>query len=75
MSKDFVKQFDKLCNEYLLKTEALFVAQKSNLFSAFAQHFHSKCTETIKLQKDSVVSALSRMEYTMLYSNFITGVI
>ena len=71
MPEDFKKQFDKLCNEYLLKTEALFVAQKSDFFSAFAQHFHSMCTETLKLQEDSVIPALSHMEYSMLYTNFI----
>ena len=71
MKEKFDKQFDSFCNESLLKTEALVVAQKHNKFSSFAQHFHSICTKTLKLQEDSVISALSRIEYTMLYSNFI----
>jgi len=71
MSEDFEKHFTTLCNEYLLKTEVHFVAQKHNFFSAFAQHFHSICAETLKLQEDSVIPALSRMEYTMLYTNYI----
>jgi hypothetical protein len=71
MPEDFKKHFDHRCNEYLLKTEALFVAQKQNFFSAFAQHFHSICAETLKLQNDYVIQAISRLEYTMLYSNFI----
>ena len=71
MPEDFKTQFDILCNESLLKTEALFGAQKTDFFSAFAKHFHSMCAETLNLQKDSAISPISRMEYTMLYSNFI----
>jgi len=71
MPEDFKKRFDELCNEYLLKTEKLFVEQKPDFFSAFAQHFHYMCAETIKLQENSAIPALSRLEYTMLYTNFI----
>jgi len=54
-----------------LKTEALFTDQKHTWFTDFAAHFQSVCAEIAKLQKELSLPVISRMEYTMLYTNFI----
>jgi len=70
MHEIFKNQFTNLSNENLLKTEALFVAQRHGFFSSFTEHFCSICDEIVKLQKNAAVSAVAHMEYTMLYTNF-----
>jgi uncharacterized protein YjbI with pentapeptide repeats len=71
MLEDFLTKADKLRNEYLLKTEALFVSNKQAWFAAFAEHFLNVCNEIQKLQAESALSAISYLEYTMLHANFI----
>ncbi|MCL2152244.1 MAG: pentapeptide repeat-containing protein [Oscillospiraceae bacterium] len=46
------------------------MAQKQNFFSTFAEHFRATCDEILQLQKNAAVSAVSHIEYTMLYTNF-----
>ena len=71
MHTNFIDLSATLHNEYLLKTEALFVTQKKRWFGTFLDHFQSICTEITKLQKEASIPAISRMEYTMFYTNFI----
>jgi len=71
LHKDFIELSAILRNKFLLKTEAVFAAQKQRWFTEFAGHFQSVCTDIIKLQNESTLPAISRIEYTMLYSNFI----
>ena len=43
MQPDFIKVAAALRNEYLLKTEAVFLAQKREWFADFGRHFQSTC--------------------------------
>ena len=71
MNTDFTELATALRNTFLMKTEAIFVAQKQQWLADFAGHFTSVCTEIVKAQSKSSIPAISRIEYTMLYSNFI----
>ena len=71
MQKDFVKRANMMRTEYLLKTEALFLAERKGWFSDFGEHFKAVCARIRELQEASVLSAISYLEYTMLYVNFI----
>ena len=71
MLEDFINQANIKRNDYLLKTEELFIANKDKWFSDFAMHFLKLFTQIQKLQDDLVLSATMYMEYTMLYTNFI----
>ena len=71
MHTDFIELSATLRNEYLLKTEALYVIQQQRWFAAFAENFQTICAEIEKLQRELSLSPISRIEYTMLYSNFI----
>jgi hypothetical protein len=68
---DFIESYTTLHNEYLLKTEALFAAHLQRWSDAFTKHFHSICAEIVKLQNNSSLQAISRIEYNMLYTNFV----
>ena len=70
MHTNFIELSATLRNKYLLKTDALFVAQQQRWFVAFAEHFQTICAEIVKLQNELSLSAILRIEYTMLYSNF-----
>jgi hypothetical protein len=61
----------KLLNEYLFKTESLFLEKKGEWFGIFAEHFRSVCAGLTRMQSDGSLGALSYVEYTMLYTNFI----
>ena len=71
MYEDFLVRAETKCNDYLLKTEELFVTNKSLLFANFYWHLYHVCTQIRAWQGDSVVSSVSYLEYVMLYSNFI----
>ena len=71
MHEDFTTQINNMRNEYLLKTEELFVANKNRWFADFSGHFRDICIKIRKWQDESVLPAISYLEYTMLYSNFI----
>jgi hypothetical protein len=71
MNKDFTNLANTLRNEYLFKIEDLFVNNKQAWTDAIAKHFLAICDEIKKLQTASELSAISYLEYTMLYSNFI----
>ena len=66
---DFVELFAVQRQKYLLKTEALFVARQQQWFDAFSEHFQTVCTEIVKLQNESSLPVISRIEYTMLYTH------
>lgn len=71
MHSDFVNISKNMSNESLLKTETLFVTKKKSWFEAFASHFQSICADIVKLQNESTLPAISYMEYSLLYTNFI----
>ncbi|MCL2153256.1 MAG: pentapeptide repeat-containing protein [Oscillospiraceae bacterium] len=71
MREDFITQANNWRNEYLLKTEELFVANKSRWFADFYDHFRDICAKLRKMQDELVLPAISYLEYTMLYNNFI----
>jgi uncharacterized protein YjbI with pentapeptide repeats len=71
MNEDFLTRAENKRNEYLLKTEELFVANKDRWFADFADHFLDICTQIKKCQSESALPPISYLEYTMLYTNFI----
>ena len=71
MNSDFMNLSRNLRNESLLKTESLFVAQKTEWLALFAENFLSVCTEIVRQQRESSLPPISRMEYIMLNTNFI----
>jgi len=71
MDKDFLSSANIKRNEYLLNTEVLFVANKTRWFSDFSAHFQTLCAQIRKWQDASILPAISYLEYTMLYTNFI----
>ena len=68
---EFMELAAALRNEYLLKTEALFVAKRRQWFSEFAVHFQSICEKAVKMQGERVLPAISYLDYAMLYTNFV----
>ena len=71
MHDDFIKLYTSLRNEYLLKTEALFTAQKQFWLADFTGHFQTICNEIVKRQNELCLSSISHIDFTMLYSNFL----
>ena len=71
MNDDFMHLSEYLRNESLLKTEALFVSQSEKWITLFTEHFQSVCVDLARLQNESSLSAMSYLEYTMLYTNFV----
>lgn len=71
MLEDFTRCACIARNAYLLKTESLFTANKSAWFYALSEHFTSVCTQIQKMQAESILPAISYLEYTMLYTNFV----
>jgi hypothetical protein len=70
MTDNFLDIADALVNEYLLKTESLFVNNRQTWVAHFAAHFLLTCEAIQKLQTESDLMSVSYLEYTMLYSNF-----
>ena len=58
-------------NESLLKTEALFVCERNRGIASFTEHFYEVCVNIIKKQGQSLIHALSSLEYTMLFTNIM----
>ena len=71
MNEDFIKRANIKRNEYLLKTEELFVANKNRWFADFTCYFKDMCYKLRKWQDESAISEVSYLEYTMLYTNFL----
>ena len=71
MHESFITFSNTMRNEYLMKTEELFIANRKKWHDEFGAHFQTVCAGINKLQKEDVLPAISYMEYTMLYSNFI----
>jgi len=71
LNTNYIDLSTTLRNENLLKTEALFAAQKHHCFTAFSDHFNSICTKITNQQNNSTLPAISRIDYTMLHTNFI----
>ena len=71
MHEIFIKNANIRLNESLLKTEALFSANKRIWFGDFAVHFVDICAKLKKWQTEGSISAISYLEYTMLYTNII----
>ncbi|MCL1809045.1 MAG: pentapeptide repeat-containing protein [Clostridiales bacterium] len=44
---------------------------KQSWFSTFEKHFQAVCTDIVKAQDESVISAISHLEYAMKYTNFL----
>ena len=57
--------------ECLMKTAELIAADTSRWFAIFRGFFQDGCERILKLQDESALSAISSLEYTMLYNNFI----
>lgn len=69
--EDFTYIADVKRNECLLKTEKFFVVHKSRWLDSFYEHFKAICAEIRNLQDESELPAISYLEYTALYTNFI----
>ena len=71
MHEDFINFSIVRRNEYLIKTEELFLAEKNIWHADYVNHFQTICTEINRLQSGTALPAISYMEHTMLYTNFI----
>ena len=71
MDMDFIKRANAICNEYLLKTEKYYEMNRNRWFSDFVGHFRNVCFQVCKLQGEGNLTAMSYIEYTMLYTNII----
>jgi len=71
MKSDFLTYAENKRNEYLIKTEELFSTKKNDWLQDFTVHFNDICARICKLQLESALSAISYLDYTMLYANFI----
>ena len=71
MHNNFIKQSEELRNEYLLKTEALFAAQRQKFAADFAKNLEAVCKEIVNQQRASTLSSISYLEYTILYTNIV----
>ena len=71
MDANFINQANIKRNEYLLKTEDLFTCNRKTWSDSFAVHFEEICANIWQEQDKMTLSAISYLEYTMLYTNFI----
>jgi len=71
MCEDFYSSAAIKLNEYLLKTEVLFLASKNNWLADFAENFCEVCGTIQKWQAERTLPDISFLEYTMLLTNFI----
>jgi len=71
MNKGFVSRASIMCNEYLLKTEELFVSNKDKWIADFVGEFLDVCAQIRKIQDEIDQSPISYLEYTMLLTNFL----
>ncbi|MCL1809939.1 MAG: pentapeptide repeat-containing protein [Clostridiales bacterium] len=70
MDENFISRANIMLNDSLLKTEELFRASDSRWFADFADHFLGMCRLVREAQVGLGLSAISYLEYTMLYANF-----
>ena len=73
-NEDFSTRAAAIRNEYLLKTEGLFTANKSSYFNAFKTHFCQICSQIQQMQASSTLPPIQYLDYTMLYTNFINRI-
>ncbi|MDR0443867.1 MAG: pentapeptide repeat-containing protein [Treponema sp.] len=66
--KEILSQVENLKNEYLLKTEALFVANAHTWFADFQKHFLEICE---KIKGKNMGYSISYLEYICLNTHFI----
>ena len=71
MNPDFMHRAATWRNEALLKTEAVFSANKTSWFTCFAEHLQQTCTKIQELQDEADLPNITYLEYTMLFSNFM----
>jgi uncharacterized protein YjbI with pentapeptide repeats len=71
VNEDFLANAEIMLNESLIKTEVDFTKHMQGLSDAFSNHFQAMCADIVKAQGKSTLSAISHLEYTMLYANFI----
>ena len=71
MDGDFITRAQIKRNEYLFKTEELFVINRNRWFADFQSHFQNACVKIRKMLDASALSTISYLEYLMLYTNFI----
>ena len=71
MNDKFNTRAISLLTEALLKTEALFNANKANWFADFTAHFQKTCIQIRQCQSEASLPAITYLDYSMLYTNFI----
>ncbi|MCL2151783.1 MAG: pentapeptide repeat-containing protein [Oscillospiraceae bacterium] len=71
MKEDLVTRAKIKRNEYLLKTEQLFIENKNIWFADFTRHFQDIIAKIQECQDKSSLPSISYLEYIMLYTNFI----
>lgn len=71
MHQDFIRYANTKRNEYLLKTEKLFITNKNCWLNAFIEHFQLICSEINRLQNEYLLAGISYLEYNVLNTNFI----
>ncbi|MCL2153893.1 MAG: pentapeptide repeat-containing protein [Oscillospiraceae bacterium] len=71
MHNDFIALAIALRNEALQKTEASFIENMQVWLASFEKRFLEVCVEIIKAQEESIVSAISHMDFTILYTDFV----
>jgi len=72
MTDVFLNRANTLRTEYLMKTEALFAANRNDWFADFDVHFRQICAQIKRWQAKAELPRIVYLEYTMLYSNFIS---
>jgi hypothetical protein len=71
MDEKFSIRAKLLVNDYLLKTEKLFISSKDNWINDFIEHFITACSIIAKKQDELCIPAISYLEYTLLLTNII----
>ena len=71
MHSDLITHYQSLVTAHLLKTEALYIANKTAWIASFSSHFQGICSRIIEQQDNAILPTIQYLEYTMLYSNFI----
>jgi len=71
MTTNFATHAKDLRTGYLLKTETLFVYNKTAWIENFTKHLKEICVNIRKSQDEGTLPVIAYLEYTMLYTNFI----
>ena len=72
MDEDFIRKAEIKRNEYLLKTEKLFMANYSKWLADFTEHFRDVCVKIRKEQDNSSLSTITNLK-RQLYQCLWTG--